>query len=168
MRYFWVRSMYWREFLLPYVFLSCPLHRSLTTTGFPFVRLAGGYTCYRDSANNPKCSLDSTYTITSTSTIRTSTSTSPLPTNTPKGDDSGDDGLPDDGSNSDSDSSNDSNSDSSNGSNSTSSSSTSSSPRPSSSGVTSSNLNGNGVADWKGPSSYVTLAPFLVLIGMCL
>ena len=141
-------------------FPTCLLYRLLTTAGFLFVRLAAGYTCYRDSANSPKCSLPSTYTITtstSTSTIRkpTSTSTSPLPTKTPDSDDSSDDSLPDDNSNSDS-----TNTNSLNSSSSTSSSSTS---RPSPSGLTSSTL--NGATGWKGSSGYVGLAPFFVLIG---
>jgi hypothetical protein len=158
---------------------TCLLCHLLTTTGFPLVLLAAGYTCYRDSANSPKCSLSSPYTITSTSTIRkpSSTSTSPLPTKTPDGDDgdsnddSSDDSLPDGDSSSDSDSSDsdESNTNGSNGSNSTSSSSSSSSsssPRPSPSGVTSSTL--NGATGSKGSSGLVGLAPFLVFIGMCL
>ena len=54
-----------RAYSHPHLLLS----RLLKVAGFsPFVRIASGDTCYRDSANNPKCSPDTTYTLTSTST----------------------------------------------------------------------------------------------------
>lgn len=116
-----------------------------------FARIAAGYTCYRDSSNNPQCSLFSTggTTITTSTTIRTSTSKAPGSTNVPNsdGNDNGDDGLPDN-----------------NGSNTLSPNSTSSTAQPSSTGLPNEAL--NGVADWKGSRSFLDLAPLLVLIGM--
>ncbi|KAF9643700.1 hypothetical protein BDM02DRAFT_1366281 [Thelephora ganbajun] len=125
------------------------------------------YTCYRDSANNPRCSLYSTYTITSTSTISTPTltSTSPRPTSTTNGNNGNSDNSPPNNSDNsppnNSDNSPPNNSDSnSNGSNLTSSSS-SSSPSPSPSGPL---AQSSSAADWKVFSSFFGLVPFLVLI----
>jgi hypothetical protein len=57
-------------------------YRALTADS-PFIQLAIGSTCYRDSAKNPQCSLSSTSTIPNATTIRTATSTSPRSTKTP-------------------------------------------------------------------------------------
>ena len=156
MRYFWIRSLRWREFLLSYVSPFITRFASLLTIWvFLFVPLApSSYTCYRDSSNDPKCSLYSTNTDT-----LTKTRTSPRPTGTS-------DGSEGDLNNNSSSSSDDSNSDDSNGINlPISSSSSSSSSRPTPSGSTSSGL--NGAASWKDYSRQFVLAPFLVFIGTC-
>lgn len=127
-----------------------PLALSTHNHDFILTRLADGYTCYRDSSNNPQCSLYTTYTTTPPPTIHTTTSTSPRPTSTPEGNDgdNGDDDLPD---------SPDSNSNNSN--------STSSSSRPTSSGFPSVSSQFSGVSDPKGHWSFFALAPLLVLAG---
>jgi len=156
MRYFWIRPLFWREFLLPYVSLShLPLHL-LTQHSSP---LAPAYTCYRDSANTPRCSLHTSYTITRTTTTSTPTSTfsSPRPTSTP---DSNGDGNNDDPP--DFPDSNNSNSNSNNSTRSSSSSTLRSSPSGTAAGATS------GANDWKGSSTFFGLAPLLVLISVCM
>ena len=155
-----------------------PPLRPLTHTVF-FLIIEPGYTSYRDSANNPKCGLYSTNTITRTSTIRTPTltSTSPWPTSTPGGG-NGDTSDDSDGSN---DNSNTGGSNSngltsyglpSSGYNSTTSSSTRSSssstrssatPPPSPSGPPSAL---SGAKNCKGSLTFFVLAPFLVLMGV--
>jgi hypothetical protein len=84
----WLHQICWGEFLLPYVFLV-PTHRfvRLHSRGVFFLVVAAGYTCYRDSANTPRCSLYSTHTTTHTTNTPTSTSTSPPPTPTPDSND---------------------------------------------------------------------------------
>ena len=127
---------------------------SSTHASFPI--LAPDYTCYRDSANTPRCSLYTSYTITRTSystSSPTSTSTSPRSTSTSDGndDDSDPPDLPDSDDNSDSSSNN-----------STSSSSTPrSTPTGTASGATS------GAKDWKASVTFFGLAPLLLLVGVC-
>ena len=164
MRYFWVPSLYWREFLLPYVFPSLPYSCIVYSQSrvSPFVCLAAGYTCYRDSANNPQCSLDSTNTLTRTSTFRIPTST---PTSTS---DNSDENSDDDSSTSTPTVPKLTSTSSRSTSTSTTprSTPTSTTPNPSPSGVISSSA--NGAVGWEGSSGYFGLAPFLVLIGTCL
>ena len=58
------------ESLLPH---ASPSHPASPTIPWVLllVSLMSRYTCYHGSANNPRCSLYSTYTMTRTSTIRT-------------------------------------------------------------------------------------------------
>jgi len=127
-----------------------------------------GYTCSRDGAGNPQCNLYSTYTSTSTIDEPTLTFKSPQPTSISNG---GGDLISNDLTSTSSSRPNGLNSVSlsrPNGLNTVSSSrpngtSSSSSSRPTSSAFTSTS---NGVADWKGCSSYFGFAPFLVFIGV--
>ena len=124
---------------------TCPSYCLLTTAAFP---LAEGYTCYRDSSNNPQCSLYSAYTTVSFSAL---TSTSPHPTNTPTAMvmmvKKNDDGLPDDPNPN---------------SNSTSSGSPS---RLSPTGFPSVSPQAGGVVGWKDARGSFGVAPFLALVG---
>ena len=163
MRYFRLRPLPWREFLLPYVSLFSSIALSTNLVLFPIP--APDYTCYRDSANTPRCSLYTSYTITRTTSTPTLTSTSPRPTSTSDSNDDDNSDDPPDVPDSDSDNS-DSNSNSS-GNNSTSSSSTrtSSSLRSTSSGTAAGAA--SGAKGLKGSSSFFGLAPVLVLMGVC-
>ena len=124
---------------------TSPSYRPLTTAGF---LLAEGYTCYRDSSNDPQCSLYSTYT---TISFTISTSTTPYPTDTPNDDgDNGDDDLPDDpNSNSNS-------------------SSSSSSSQLGPTGFPSVSSQASGVTGWKDARGSFVFARFLALIGTCI
>ena len=158
---------------------SLPTRHSVRSLTVFFLIIEPGYTCYRDSANNPKYGLYSTNTITRTSTIRTPTltSTSSWPTSTP-GDGNDDTSDDSDGSNGNSNTGG-SNSNGltsyglpSSGYNSTTSSSTrssssstrsSSTPPPSPSGPPSAL---SGAKNCKGSLTFFVLAPFLVLMGV--
>ena len=132
--------------------------------------IAPDYTCYRDSANTPRCRLYTSYTITRTysTSTPTSSSSSPTPRPTPDSNDDDNDSDPpdnsDDNSNDDSSDSNSDNSDNSDSSNNNSTSSSSSS-RPSQSGTAAGAT--SGAKNWKGSSTFFGLAPLLVLVGVC-
>jgi hypothetical protein len=135
---------------------------------FPFV-IAAGYTCYRDSANNAKCSLYGTNTDTitlppPTLTYTTTTSRSSSSSSSSKG--TPNNGNPNNGNPTNGNPNNgNSNGSGPNGSNGVfnSSSSSSHSPTPSPSEALGSL---NGVADWKGPLDFFGIAPFFAWIGM--
>ena len=81
MGHFWILSLFWRLLAALRVLILHSLNDYVLSSSS---HLAQGYTGYRDSANNPWCSLRSSRPITQTSTVRTPAliPTSPRPTST--------------------------------------------------------------------------------------
>ena len=126
------------------ILIRCLVHPH--SCAFLFLVVAPSYSCYRDSANDPQCSLESenTNTLTKTTLPPTLTTTSRRPTNTPDtSNDSSDSNILDDPK---------------------SSTTTRLSPTPT--GPSASEL--NGVADWKASLVFSSIAPLFVWIGMWL